>query len=76
MYELITEAGYFRNRNVGIFAETKVAHVAPPAKQAPNLMRNLFNYLKTNDNTSLLIKACIFHYELEFIHPFSEGMDA
>ena len=35
-------------------------------------MRNLFNYVK-NKNELTLIKSCVFHYELEFIHPFTDG---
>ncbi len=33
---------------------------------------NLFNYLKKEDELSL-IKSCVFHYEMEFIHPFMDG---
>lgn len=73
MQELINDAGTFRAGNVGIFAGNKVAHVAPPAKRVPKLMNDLFDFLKSKDKLSLLIKACIFHYELEFIHPFSDG---
>lgn len=50
-----------------------IAHVAPPAKRVPELMRALFEFLKKNKETPFLLKACIFHYELEFIHPFMDG---
>lgn len=70
---LIRDAGVFRAGNVGVFAGGAVSHMAPPAKRVPQLMSDLFSYLKKEDNTSLLIKACVFHYELEFIHPFSDG---
>lgn len=36
-------------------------------------MKNLFSFLRKKDHISKLIKACVFHYELEFIHPFSDG---
>jgi Fic family protein len=32
-----------------------------------------FFFLELEDGTSLLLKACIFYYELEFIHPFEYG---
>ena len=73
MSDLIEKPGQYRLRQVGVFKGTKVSHVAPPAKQVPALMTNLFNFLKTDDETPWLIKACVFHYELEFIHPFEDG---
>jgi Fic family protein len=36
------------------------------------LLKDLFKYIKS-DPDPLLIKSCVFHYELEFIHPFSDG---
>tara|TARA_B110000879_G_scaffold209169_1_gene296259 strand:- start:869 stop:1840 length:972 start_codon:yes stop_codon:yes gene_type:complete len=73
MTDLIDNPGSFRQSNVGIFTGNQVSHMAPPSKQVPRLMSELFMYLKTKDATALLIKACVFHYELEFIHPFLDG---
>lgn len=73
MRNLINENGKWRSRGVGIFKGTEVAHVAPSAKQIPDLMRNLFEFLKEEPEIPWLLKACIFHYELEFIHPFLDG---
>lgn len=73
MSGLVKNAGKYRSGQVGIFKGTKVSHMAPPAKQVPHLMRELFNFLKKDKVTPLIIKACIFHYELEFIHPFEDG---
>ena len=70
---LTKDAGRYRTSNVGVFAGSNVAHVAPSHKMVPKLVDDLFNFLKKKDETSLLIKSCIFHYELEFIHPFSDG---
>jgi Fic family protein len=36
------------------------------------LMKELFMYLKKSDDL-ILIKSCVFHYEMEFIHPFADG---
>jgi len=72
MNGLIEHPGKYRNQNVGIFQGSKVAHIAPPAENVPILMKELFNYLKSKDEITL-IKSCVFHYETEFIHPFLDG---
>lgn len=70
---LITDAGRFRSGGVGIMHGSKVAHVAPPAKRVPELMSHLFDYLKAETKSNAMIASCVFHYETEFIHPFSDG---
>jgi Fic family protein len=72
MNGLIGSPGSYKNRGVGIVKGSKVAHVAPPAKNVSSLMKDLFNYLKT-DSDLILLKSCVFHYEMEFIHPFMDG---
>jgi Fic family protein len=73
MKGLITASGRYRQTNVGILRGKKVGHVAPQAKMVPALMTHLFSFIKKNKDVSFLIKACVFHYELEFIHPFEDG---
>lgn len=73
MQDLISDNGKWREGSVGIFKGTQVAHIAPQAKRVPHLMKDLFDFLKKNHEVPWLIKACIFHYELEFIHPFMDG---
>ncbi len=72
MEGLVDAAGCFRNSSVGVFKGSNVAHVAPPAKRVPELMDNLLNWLKNTDEHPL-VASCVFHYELEFIHPFEDG---
>jgi Fic family protein len=72
MNGLITDNGKYRAQNVGIAKGGEIAHVAPPHKNVPYLMKELFGYLKNNDDL-MLIKSCVFHYEMEFIHPFTDG---
>lgn len=73
MNGLIPNHGQWRTQGIGILKGKEVAHVAPPAKMVPKLMDNLFTFIKRNKDISWLIKGCIFHYELEFIHPFRDG---
>lgn len=69
---LIEKPGQYRSQSVGIVKGEKVEHIAPPFENVPYLMKDLFNYL--NDKSELtLIKSCVFHYEMEFIHPFLDG---
>jgi Fic family protein len=72
MKGLIQHAGKYRKSSVGIVKGSQVAHIAPPASNVPFLMKELFDYLKKDDEL-MLIKSCVFHYEMEFIHPFSDG---
>lgn len=70
---LIPSSGRYRTTNVGIIKGTKVGHVAPKPGMVPKLMDELLAFLRTDRKTPRLIKACVFHYELEFIHPFTDG---
>lgn len=72
MKDILTTAGKFRGVNVGVGSKDGVTHVAPPFGVVPDLMIDLFEWLQNSDE-HMLIKSCIFHYEFEFIHPFSDG---
>lgn len=72
MKDILITAGSFRSVNVGVGSSDGVAHIAPPYGVVSNLMCDLFDWLKNSDEHAL-IKSCVFHYEFEFIHPFSDG---
>ncbi len=72
MGEILTNAGEFRVNNVGVHSSNEVIHIAPPANRVATLMQDLFNWLKTTDEHPLVVSS-VFHYEFEFIHPFSDG---
>jgi len=72
MSEILTNAGRFRDKAVGIQKGKEVHHVAPPAHQVSGLMADLANWLKQAKDHPL-ITSSVFHYEFEFIHPFSDG---
>lgn len=72
MEAIANDAGRYRHQGVGVFSENGLVHMAPPANIVPKLMGDLFDWLK-HSKDHLLIRSCVFHYEFEFIHPFSDG---
>jgi Fic family protein len=72
MKNLIENSGKYRKESVGIVKGSIVEHLAPPFENVPFLMKDLFKYLKKGNEIEL-IKSCVFHYEMEFIHPFLDG---
>lgn len=72
MQSLIDAPGNYRTGGVGVFGESGIIHIAPPAERVSALMKDLFHWLRES-NDHLLIRSCVFHYEFEFIHPFPDG---
>ena len=70
---LIEEAGQFRSRNVGaVDSEGRILHFGTLSQYVPDMVESLLNWVKNSD-IPMLIKSCVFHYEFEVIHPFSDG---
>lgn len=72
MQGLLDVPGTYRSGGAGVMAGDKVLHMAPPANRVPALMAQLFGWLQ-NSQEHPLIASSVFHYELEFIHPFADG---
>ncbi|HHV13623.1 MAG TPA: Fic family protein [Clostridiales bacterium] len=72
MGDLVKEAGLFRSKGVGVYAGDDLIHAGTPPQYVPELISELFAWLKES-SLHPLIRSCIFHYEFEFIHPFSDG---
>jgi Fic family protein len=72
MATLVDAPGRFRQGGVGVYRGHEVMHMAPPASRVPALMGNLLSWLEATDEHPL-VASCVFHYELEFIHPFADG---
>jgi len=70
--ELIKESGRFRSKNAGVYQGDKLIHMGTLPEYIPELINNLFLWLK-NSEEHPLIKVAVFHYEFEFIHPFQDG---
>ena len=72
MAGLIPENGRFRSKGVGVFDGEKIIHMAPPAEFVPGQINDLIDWYMES-RLHPLIKSSVFHYEFEFIHPFSDG---
>ena len=67
------DAGEFRSRPVGVVdSQGNILHFGTLPAYVPQLVEELLDWTE-NDETPLLIKSCVFHYEFELIHPFSDG---
>ena len=72
MQGLVDDAGQWRQSGVGIYRDKQLMHMAPPPSQVGRLMADLLGWLKQMP-VHPLVASCVFHYEFEFIHPFSDG---
>ena len=70
---LVEESGIFRTRPVGVVDnEGHVLHFGTLPQYVPDLVMELLDWAKTSE-VHMLIRSCVFHYELELIHPFADG---
>ena len=70
---LVDEAGMFRTRPVGIVDnEGHILHFGTLPQYVPDLVMELLDWVEKSD-VHILIRSCVFHYELELIHPFADG---
>lgn len=70
---LVEESGMFRTRPVGVVdSEGNVLHFGTLPQYVPALVMELLDWTK-NSEVHMLIRSCVFHYELEQIHPFADG---
>lgn len=71
---LVEESGDFRRGEEGVFNGDQCIFMAPPARLVPQLMDELFRWMKeAHGNVHPLILGSVFHYEFVFIHPFTDG---
>lgn len=72
MAGLIKDAGRFRTGNVGVFAGSVLIHAGTPARYVPEVIADLFGWLRETQ-AHPLVASSVFHFEFEYIHPFSDG---
>jgi len=73
-----TKSGVFRKTPVYIVnvlpkGNEELAYTPPKAKEVPILIENLLSWLKDNQQIHPIIRAGLFHYQFETIHPFTDG---
>ena len=70
---LVEESGMFRTRPVGVVdSEGHVLHFGTLPQYVPDLVMELLDWTQTS-KVHMLIRSCVFHYEMELIHPFADG---
>ena len=70
---LVEESGCFRSGPVGVVdREGHILHFRTLPDYIPGLVMELLDWVRDSD-FHMLIKSCVFHYELELIHPFADG---
>jgi len=70
---LVKESGCFRSGPVGVVdKQGNVLHLGTLPDYVPGLVVELLDWVESSD-IHMLIKSCVFHYEFELIHPFSDG---
>ena len=71
---VVEESGGFRRGEEGVFNGDECIFMAPPAQFVPQLMDDLFAWMKEEkNNVHPLIMSSVFHYEFIYIHPFADG---
>ena len=71
---IVEESGDFRSGEEGVFNGEECIFMAPPARFVPQLMNELFGWMKeVKAQMHPLILSSVFHYEFVFIHPFTDG---
>ncbi len=70
---LVEESGVFRSCPVGVVDQAgHVLHFGTLPQYVPGLVEELLDWTRNSD-LHMLIRSCVFHYELELIHPFADG---
>ncbi|MCL1811864.1 MAG: Fic family protein [Methanomassiliicoccaceae archaeon] len=70
--ELVREAGRFRSVEVGVYKGFELIHEGAKPAEIQELMEKVFEW-GIKSNLHPLIKSCVIHFLIEFVHPFEDG---
>lgn len=53
--------------------DEQLVYTPPPSEKVSNMVKQLLDWVHSNDQIHPLIRAGLFHYQFETIHPFTDG---
>ncbi|WP_317396393.1 Fic family protein [Faecalicoccus pleomorphus] len=68
----LKEGNLYRHDSVYV-AGTKVEHTGISYKQVPSYMKSVVKYINQKDDIQDLMKACIIHFYIAYVHPWFDG---
>lgn len=72
MFSVLSDAGRYRVQGAGVYEGHKLVHMPPPPANVSALVDALCDKLQ-HEPMHPLFTSCLMHYQLAFIHPFSDG---
>ncbi|MDH6354991.1 Fic family protein [Dysgonomonas sp. PH5-45] len=74
----VSDEGSFRNNDeiyVVNHSNSEVVHTPPPKEEIPQLINDLCTFFNEDGNRFIhpIIKGCIIHFMIAWIHPFCDG---
>jgi Fic family protein len=70
--KLVRESGRFRSVQVGVYKGFELIHDGAKPDEIRPLMQQVFEWGE-GSNAHPLIKSCVLHFLIEFVHPFEDG---
>lgn len=68
----LKEGNLYRHDSVYVVG-TKVEHIGISYKQVLSYMKSLVGYINQKDDIQDLMKACIIHFYIAYVHPWFDG---
>lgn len=72
MATVVSDAGHYRQQGAGVYEGHKLVHMPPAPAKVTVLVDELCSGLES-EQLHPLLSSCLMHYQLAYIHPFSDG---